>query len=85
MFNLLLCLEWNITGSDLTGHDGKMAVKVVNAGNRSITEKKPIWQNNDKQMPNDDLWKTLRPVGFILKINSLNSSIRQSSFHEGDI
>ena len=31
----------------VSGHDGKMAVKVVNAGNQSITEKKPIWLNND--------------------------------------
>ena len=26
----------------VTGHDGKMAVKVVNAGNTSIIEKKPV-------------------------------------------
>ena len=31
-----------------TGVDGKMAVKVVNAGNLSITEKRPVKLDNDK-------------------------------------
>ena len=31
----------------VSGHDGKMAVKVVNAGNQSIVEKKPIRLNDD--------------------------------------
>jgi len=37
----------NGTPPAVSGYDGKMAVKVVNAGNQSITEKKPIWLNND--------------------------------------
>ncbi len=32
----------NGTPPAVSGHDGKMAVKVVNAGNRSIVEKRPI-------------------------------------------
>ena len=31
----------------VTGHDGKMAVKVVNAGNQSIQEKRPVIVNED--------------------------------------
>lgn len=37
----------NGTPPAVTGHDGKMAVKVVNAGNRSIIEKRPILLNDD--------------------------------------
>lgn len=37
----------NETPPAVSGHDGKMAVKVVNAGNRSIREKKPIRLNDD--------------------------------------
>ena len=38
----------NGTPSAVSGHDGKMAVKVVNAGNQSIMEKKPIRLNEDE-------------------------------------
>ena len=31
----------------VTGHDGLMAVKAVNAGNRSIIEKRPVFMNED--------------------------------------
>ena len=37
----------NGTPPAVSGHDGKMAVEVVNAGNRSIVEKKPIKLNDD--------------------------------------
>jgi myo-inositol 2-dehydrogenase/D-chiro-inositol 1-dehydrogenase/scyllo-inositol 2-dehydrogenase (NAD+) len=37
----------NGTPPAVSGHDGKMAVKVVNAGNQSIIEKKPIFLNGD--------------------------------------
>lgn len=37
----------NGTPPAVSGHDGKMAVKVVNAGNQSIIEKKPILLNDD--------------------------------------
>jgi myo-inositol 2-dehydrogenase/D-chiro-inositol 1-dehydrogenase/scyllo-inositol 2-dehydrogenase (NAD+) len=37
----------NGTPPAVSGHDGKMAVKVVNAGNQSIIEKKPIDLNED--------------------------------------
>jgi len=37
----------NDTPTAVTGHDGKMAVKVVKAGNQSILEKKPIMLNDD--------------------------------------
>lgn len=35
------------TPTAVTGHDGKMAVKVVSAGNQSILEKRPINLNED--------------------------------------
>jgi len=31
----------------VTGHDGKMAVKVVDAGNRSIIEKRTVYIDNE--------------------------------------
>jgi predicted dehydrogenase len=37
----------NGTRPTVSGYDGKMAVKVVNAGNQSIIEKKPIILNDD--------------------------------------
>jgi myo-inositol 2-dehydrogenase/D-chiro-inositol 1-dehydrogenase/scyllo-inositol 2-dehydrogenase (NAD+) len=37
----------NGTPPAVSGHDGKMAVKVVNAGNQSIIKKKPIDLNED--------------------------------------
>ncbi|MGD9138437.1 MAG: Gfo/Idh/MocA family oxidoreductase [Desulfobacterales bacterium] len=37
----------NGTPPAVSGHDGKMAVAVVNAGNRSIVEKRPIILNDD--------------------------------------
>ena len=37
----------NATPPAVSGHDGKMAVAVVNAGNRSIVEKRPVLLNDD--------------------------------------